>query len=333
MDKLRKIINFENLSESEMMEVASNMFSGNYNEAQLSSLLTALKMKGESVDELTGLARVMKSHALKIPTSLTDAMDNCGTGGDYSDSFNISTTSAFVLAAGGINMAKHGNRSISSKSGSADVLEELGINLQLAPERLAQVLEEIGIVFLFATSLHPHMKKIMPVRKNLALPTIMNLTGPLINPVDLDCQLLGTSRPDFIEETAQVLGNLGRRRALVISGANGMDEANLSGVNNYALLDQGKVSLGTFSAQDLAMEEIPLAAIRGGDARENARILMDVLEGKQSAYLEITALNAGLGFFTNGRVATIKEGVDLAKDLIFKGRAMEKLELLKQYQS
>ncbi|WEV45610.1 anthranilate phosphoribosyltransferase [Streptococcaceae bacterium ESL0687] len=333
MDKLRRIINFENLSVAEMMEVASNMFSGNYNEAQLSSLLTALKMKGESVDELTGLAKVMKARATQIPTSLTDAMDNCGTGGDYSDSFNISTTAAFVLAAGGINMAKHGNRSISSKSGSADVLEELGINLELSPERLAQVLEEIGIVFLFATNLHPQMKKIMPVRKNLALPTIMNLTGPLINPVNLDCQLLGTSRPDFIEETAKVLGNLGRRRALVISGAGGMDEANLSGVNNYALLDQGEVSLGSFSAQDLDVEEISLADIRGGDARDNAKILVDVLKGKQSPYLEITALNAGLGFFTNGRVASIKEGVNLAKDLIFQGRAMEKLELLKKYQS
>lgn len=329
---LDKISRFENLTFEEMEEVADNIFSGLYSQGQIIAFLTALKMKGETVDEVTGLAKTMADKTVFVPTSVTDAMDNCGTGGDGSQSFNISTTTAFVLSAGGINVAKHGNRSISSKSGSADVLEKLGINLSLPAEKLAQVLEEIGIVFLFAQNLHPKMKEVMPARLELGIPTIMNLIGPLINPVNLESQLLGTSKPEILEQTAQVLNKLGRKRALVISGANGMDEASLFGVNKYAFLEKGRVSVKEFSASDIGLKEINPDDIRGGDAKENAEILLGVLHGEDSAYLETTVLNAGLGFYANGKVDSIEEGCTMARDLIKSGKALEKLELLQEYQ-
>ncbi|WP_241209388.1 anthranilate phosphoribosyltransferase, partial [Streptococcus sp. DD11] len=271
-------------------------------------------------------------HAQHIPTSIANAMDNCGTGGDRSFSFNVSTTAAFVLAGGGIPMAKHGNRSISSKSGSADVLEALGINLDLAPNQLAQVLEEAGIVFLFAKNMHPAMKYIMPARLSLGIPTIMNLTGPLIHPMALETQLLGTSRPDMLESTAQVLKNMGRKRALVVSGPDGLDEAGLSGPTQYALLEKGRIQLASFTPEDVGMARLPLEAVRGGDAQENAAILLSVLQNQAGPCLEMTVLNAGLGFYANGKTASIKEGIALAREVLASGAAYEKLKKLQEYQ-
>ena len=259
-------------------------------------------------------------------------MDNCGTGGDRSFSFNISTTAAFVLAAGGVNMAKHGNRSITSKSGSADVLEALGINLYLPAEKLAQVFDKVGLVFLFAQNLHPAMKYFTQVRRQLEIPTIMNLTGPLINPIPLDTQLLGTSRPDLLELTANVLKGLGRKRALVITGEGGMDEATPFGLNHYALLENGEVTLHKFRAADVGMSEVALNDIRGGEAPENAEILKNVLENCSSAFLETTVLNAGLGFYANGKVDSIKSGIELAREVIAQGAALEKLHELQAEQ-
>lgn len=202
---IEKLAKFENLSGVEMTDVIERIVTGRVTEAQIASLLLALKMKGETPEERTAIAQVMRGHAQHIPTEIHDAMDNCGTGGDKSFSFNISTTAAFVLAGGGVHMAKHGNRSISSKSGSADVLEALGINLDLKPAELGKVFDKTGIVFLFAKNMHPAMKYIMPARLELGIPTIMNLTGPLIHPMALETQLLGISRPELLESTAQVL--------------------------------------------------------------------------------------------------------------------------------
>ncbi|URZ88055.1 anthranilate phosphoribosyltransferase [Floricoccus penangensis] len=329
---LDKIVRFQDLSEAEMMDLTKNLFSGQYSEGQITAFLMGLKMKGETVDEVTGFARVMASCANNVPTSVTDAMDNCGTGGDKSGTFNISTTAAFVLAGGGINVAKHGSRSVSSKSGSADVLEELGINLSLSPEKLGKVLEDIGIVFLFAEALHPKLEEVLPACIELGMPTVVNLAGTLINPVKIDTQLLGTSRSDFIEQSAKILRNLGRRRALVITGENNMDEASLFGINRYALLENGEVSLGEFTASDVGMEEVTLQDIQAGDVKENAKIILDVLEGNPSPYLETTILNAGLGFFANGKVDSIKEGCELAREVIMSGKALKKLRLLQEKQ-
>ena len=236
-ENLVKLMNREHLTRYEINQLANAMFNGELTDSQLSAILIALAMKGETVDEMTGIVEVVREKALDIPTTITTAMDNCGTGGDLSFSFNVSTTAAFVLAAGGVKMAKHGNRSISSKSGSADVLEALGINLYHTPEELSDIFDQTGLIFLFAQHVHPNMRYVMPVRRELEVRTILNLIGPFTNPVDLDTQLLGTSRPDLLETTAQVLKSLGRRRAVVVTGPDGMDEASLDGVDHYALLD------------------------------------------------------------------------------------------------
>jgi anthranilate phosphoribosyltransferase len=331
-NELEKVMSGRDMTENEMNMLANSIIQGELSEVQIASFLISLKMKGESESELAGLARALQRAAVTIPTTIVDAMDNCGTGGDRSFSFNISTTSAFVLAAGGVHMAKHGNRSITSKSGSADVLEALGINLYLPAEKLAQVFDQVGLVFLFAQNLHPAMKYFTPVRRQLEIPTIMNLIGPLINPISLDTQLLGTSRPDLLEHTANVLKALGRRRALVVTGPNNMDEAALFGENQYALLENGLVTTGTFTAKDLGMREVQLNEIRGGEAPENAKILISVLENEASPFLETTVLNAGLGFFANGKVNSIKDGIALAREVIRSGAALAKLKQLQETQ-
>ena len=322
----------QNLTEEEMAAVVEKIATGQVSQAQVAAFLLGLKIKGESPEELTGLAKVMQAKALEIPTQVRDAMDNCGPGGDQSNSFNISTTSAFVLAAGGIQMAKHGNRSISSKSGSADVLEVLGINLDMKPEDLGRVFDQTGMVFLFAKNLHPAMKYIMPARLELGVPTIMNLTGPLINPVPLKTQLLGTSRPDLLKMTAQTLQNMGRERAVVITGPNQMDEAALHGRNQLALLEKGHISLHHFEAQDLGLTAYGLHDIRGGDAQYNAQILEAVLQNQPGPYLETVVLNAGLGFFANGKVDRIEDGIRLAREVIASGAALQKLRDLQEAQ-
>ena len=322
----------QNLTEEEMAAVVEKIATGQVSQAQVAAFLLGLKIKGESPAELTGLAKVMQAKALEIPTQVRDAMDNCGTGGDQSNSFNISTTAAFVLAAGGIQMAKHGNRSISSKSGSADVLEVLGINLDMKPEDLGRVFDQTGMVFLFAKNLHPAMKYIMPARLELGVPTIMNLTGPLINPVPLKTQLLGTSRPDLLEMTAQTLRNMGRERAIVITGPNQMDEAALHGRNQLALLEKGHISLHHFEAKDLGLTAYGLEDIRGGDAQYNAQILEAVLQNQPGPYLETVVLNAGLGFFANGKVDRIEDGIRLAREVIASGAALQKLRDLQEAQ-
>ncbi|MGO3372267.1 anthranilate phosphoribosyltransferase [Pseudolactococcus laudensis] len=325
-ENLVKLMNRENLSRYEVNQMANAMFNGELTDSQLSAILIALAMKGETVDEMAGIVDVVRDKALHIPTTVTAAMDNCGTGGDLSFSFNVSTTSAFVLAAGGVKMAKHGNRSISSKSGSADVLEALGINLYHTPDELAEIFDQTGLVFLFAQHVHPNMRYVMPVRRELEVRTVLNLIGPFTNPVDLDTQLLGTSRPDLLTTTAEVLKSLGRRRAVVVSGPNNMDEASLDGVNRYALLDEtGEITVHEFDHESLGMPRVTLQEIRGGEGKENAVILKSVLNNEPSPFLEVTVLNAGLGFFANGCVESVAEGVAKARDVIASGAAMAKL--------
>ncbi|MDR0199810.1 MAG: anthranilate phosphoribosyltransferase [Streptococcaceae bacterium] len=331
-NELEKVMANRDMTENEMNMLANSIIQGELTEVQIAAFLVALKMKGESSSELTGLARALQRAAVSIPTTIVDAMDNCGTGGDRSFSFNISTTAAFILAAGGVHMAKHGNRSITSKSGSADVLEALGINLYLPAEKLAEVFDKTGIVFLFAQNLHPAMKYFTPVRRQLEIPTIMNLTGPFINPIPLETQLLGTSRPDLLQTTAEVLKGLGRKRAVVITGENNVDEATLFGTNHYTLLDNGEITQGSFTAADLGMDEVSLNDIRGGEAPENAKILEDVLKGVAGPCLETAVLNAGLGFWANGKVSDIKAGVSLAREVIASGAAEAKLRALQESQ-
>ncbi|WP_067842235.1 anthranilate phosphoribosyltransferase [Amphibacillus sediminis] len=330
---LEKVIAHQALTVEEMEQASQLLFNPETPEPQIAAFLTALSMKGETVDEITGLVRVIRRQALSVPEVVTDAIDNCGTGGDGSHSFNISTTSAFVLAGAGLTVAKHGNRSVSSKTGSADVLEALGVELSATPEQMSELLKDNGIAFLFAQHVHPAMKQIMKVRRGLGIPTIFNLIGPLTNPVDLTTQLLGIYRRELLEQMANVLHQLGRKRALIINGAGYMDEASLAGENHCVLLDRGEVMQFTLNPEDVGLTPVENEAIRGGDAVENARLLKSVLKGELGPHRDTVLLNAGLGIFASGKVNSVQEGVELARESIDSGAALRKLEFLIDYSS
>ncbi|WP_274641555.1 anthranilate phosphoribosyltransferase [Streptococcus equinus] len=326
------IANREDLSEEEVEHLFDEILNNDISESEIAAFLMGLKVKGETPSEITGIVRALKNHAVLLPREFDDAMCNCGTGGDQSYSFNISTTASFVLAAGGIRVAKAGNRSVSSKSGSADVLEVLGINISATPATLSRALDEVGLAFIFAQSMHPAMRFIGPARKVLGIPTIMNIVGPLANPVDLETQLMGLYRVDLQETAAKVMQKLGRKRALIITGPNNMDEAALYGENTYTLLENDRISQHSFTYQDLGMPRVELSDIVGGDAKQNAEILLSVLENQASPYLETTVLNAGLGFYANGKVDNLADGVELARQLIADGSALAKLRQLQEVQ-
>ena len=321
----------EHLTFQEMVEAAKVVFHDDTALEKIERFLIALSAKGETAAEIAGLATVMRSHAVAIEAPEGLYIDNCGTGGDGLQSFNISTTSAFVLAGAGLPVAKHGNRKISSLTGSSDVLEELGIGLLSSPEQTAALLQQHGIAFLHAPNLHPKLGRIGEVRRKIGKPTIFNLVGPLTNPIPLRTQFVGISRPQLTTDYAQVLHILGRKRAVVVSGTAGMDEASLAGENTFVLLDQGDLIPFKLRAEDVGLTPQPLEAIRGGDPAENAQILRDVLDGKSGAYLDTVLLNAGIALFAYGKVDTMKAGIELARESITSGRAKGKLEALIQY--
>jgi anthranilate phosphoribosyltransferase len=323
-----KVYQQEHLTHEEASCIAELMFEGKLTDSQIAAFLTALKCKGETAAEMAGIAQTIQQKALSIECQQENVMDNCGTGGDQSGSFNISTTAAFVLAAGGVTVAKHGNRSISSKSGSADIFEYLGVEIKLTSEKISFLLNEVGLAFLFAPHMHPKMNYVMNVRKELGTPTILNLIGPLTNPVALTSQLMGTYRRDLLEETAETLGHLGRRRAVVVNGFGGVDEATLAGTTHFALLEDQTITMHQFEPEELGFKRLPLAAIQGGNAKQNTEILLSVLKNQASPYLDTVVLNAALGFFSNGKVATLKDGVVLAKECLDSGAALAKLEQL-----
>lgn len=273
----------------------------------------------------------MRSFASNVPVKEGRYMDNCGTGGDGLHTFNISTASAFVLAGAGVKIAKHGNRKISSSSGSSDVLEALGIHTEMTIPQTVELLEKEGVSFLYAPNVHPKLRRIGEVRRSLGRPTIFNLVGPLTNPVALSTQFTGINRPQFVMEYASVLQMLGRERAIVVSGPQGLDEASLAGQNTLVLLDKGDLIPFSLTAEDVGLRSAPLEAIRGGNADENAVIMKNLLAGEQSAYLDTVLINAGIGLFAHGHAETIKEGVAMAKDSIGSGRALQKLETVVAY--
>ncbi|PFA70750.1 anthranilate phosphoribosyltransferase [Bacillus sp. AFS015802] len=328
---LQTLSNGHSLERDEMRRAAQELLLDETTESQIACFLTLLKMKGETVDEMTALVEVLREKAMPITSNLSGVLDNCGTGGDGSQSFNISTTSAFVLAGAGVKVAKHGNRSISSKTGSADVLEKLGVSLDFQAKEVESLLNETNIAFLYAPHIHSGLKKIMSVRKELKIPTIFNLIGPLTNPVQLDTQLVGVYRRDKLETMAKVLHELGRKRAIVLNGADHMDEASLAGENHLVLLENGKISSFTLSGEEVGLPSYSLQEIRGGDARDNARILQDVLQGKEGSYMDTVLFNAGIALFAHGKASTFSEGVKLARESIESGRAKGALTSLVHY--
>lgn len=328
---LEKLISRKDLSMEEMKNATNYCFNENITDTEIAAFLTALRAKGETADEIAGIVEVIRSQSPLTSMDLPNMMDNCGTGGDKSYSFNISTTAAFVIAGAGITVAKHGNRSISSKTGSADVLEHLGVSLSFSHDHIEEMLQENKIAFLFAPHVHEKLKHFMKVRQELGLPTIFNAIGPLTNPAPLDSQFLGVYRRDMIPMMADALKKLGRRRAIVVNGAGFMDEASLAGENHLILLDEGKQTPFTLHPEEIGLPVYDNDKIRGGSAKDNAAILLHVLNGNAGPYLDTVLLNAGLGIYANGAAHTIQEGIDRARESINSGAALERLQQLVAY--
>jgi len=320
-----------NLTYDEMLQAAELIFNEETPKDAIADLLIALSNKGETTEEIAALATVMKSYALPLDLAEGNYLDNCGTGGDGLKSFNISTTAAFVLAAADVSIVKHGNRKISSASGSSDVLQALGIHTDFTIEDSIDLLKKEGITFLYAPNVHPRLKRIGEVRRSIGKPTIFNMVGPLTNPANLTTQLVGINRPEFVGNYAEVLRILGRKRAVVVSGTQGMDEASLTSDNTFALLENGEIQSFTVDIEALGLTPAPVTALRGGVPEENATILRDLLNGKQSAYFDAVLLNAGLALFAYGKASSIQDGVELARESILSGKALAKLEAVVEY--
>lgn len=330
-DFLQKLIDQEDLTTEEMIEATTRCFHDDITDTEIAAFLTALRMKGETPSEITGIAQVIRDKSDMSTIQLSNVMDNCGTGGDRSNSFNISTTSSFVLAGAGITVAKHGNRSVSSKTGSADVLEKLGVSLTFSKEHTERLLKENNITFLFAPHVHAKLRPFMKVRQQLGLPTIFNLIGPLTNPIELDSQLMGVYQRDKLKTIAQALHQLGRKRAVVVNGAGYMDEASLAGDNHLVLLEDGQFTEIVLHPSDVGLPTYDNSEIVGGNVEQNAEILLSVLNNEPSAYLDTVLLNGGLGLFANGVATTIQDGVEMAREIIRSGNALKRLEGLVEY--
>ncbi|MFZ4814369.1 MAG: anthranilate phosphoribosyltransferase [Phototrophicaceae bacterium] len=319
---------FGHLQADEAEAVMNQIMAGNATESQIAAYLMALRMKGETPGEIVGSARAMRQQAHRVPTlySPDDLLDTCGTGGDKSGTFNISTTVAFVAAAVGVPVAKHGNRAASSKAGSADVLEALGVNINLSAEQVGQCVDQIGIGFLFARTLHPAMKYVAAPRRDMAIRTIFNILGPLTNPAGAKRQLMGVFSADLTPLLAHVLGELGAISAMVVSGYGGLDELTTTGENTISHYQNGKVDTYDLDPQSFGFSAAPIADLLGGTAEENAAILRGILDGSISgAKRDVVLLNAGAALVVAGKAQDIPNGIQLADDAINSGAALGKL--------
>jgi len=327
-EAIARLVEKVSLSSEEAEVVMQEIMLGEATPSQISAFLTALRMKGETPEEIAGCARAMRAHATKVVTSQSPLMDTCGTGGDGISTFNISTVVAFVIAGAGVAVAKHGNRSVSSRCGSADVLETLGVRIDLGPEEIGRCLDEIGIGFLFAPRLHPAMKHALPSRREIGIRTIFNVLGPLTNPASASIQLLGVYDPELTETMTEVLSLLGSYRVLVVHGADGLDELSTTGINKVTQLHNGQITTYHLDPQQLGLPSAELAHLRGGLPEENARIVRVLLQGEKGAKRDIVLLNAAAGLLAAERVADFEEGLTLAAESIDSGRALNKLEQL-----
>ena len=317
---LKKITEGNNLTAEEAGESMREIMTGEAGEVLTGAYITALAMKGESVEEIVASAKVMRSVAVRVDLG-ADCIDIVGTGGDGSNSFNISTCSSFVVAAGGVPVAKHGNGSVSSKCGSADILASLGVNAKISPELTAEIFKECGYAFLHAQVYHPAMRFVTPVRRQLGLRTIFNLLGPLANPAGAKFQLLGVCKRELVTPLATVLGQLGTRRVMAVYGGDRLDEISLSSTNYCCSVIDGKVEEFELTAADFGLEKLHKSDIVGGLPDENAEIFRHVLRGEDSPYLSEVLANSATAFLTAGRVKTPKEGVALARETISSGKA------------
>lgn len=329
-EAIYKLINGKDLTFEEAKSVMEEMMDGTATQAQMGAFLTGLRMQGETIEEITAFATVMREKGIKIQPQ-REVIDIVGTGGDEVGTFNISTTSAFVVAAGKVPVAKHGNRSVSSKSGAADVLEELGVNLMLTPAQNEEILNKIGICFMFAPVYHSSMKYAAPVRKELGIRTVFNILGPLSNPAAATMQLLGVYDPKLAKPLAKVLANLGVTRGVVVCGKDGLDEITLTGETTVYEIRDGEITNYVIKPEDFGLKSCDLLELIGGTPKENAKITEDILLGKEMGpKRDVILMNAGMCLYLGIDGITLKQGVEMAAEIIESKKAYDKfLEFIK----
>ncbi len=326
---LHRIISGHDLSRDEMESLVGRLMDGELDEPVKAGLLVGLAVKGESVGEIAGAAAAMRRRVIAIPHGIEGVVDTCGTGGDGKGTFNVSTAAALIAAAAGVPVAKHGNRSVSSRSGSADVLEALGVPIEGDADRAGRTLETIGIAFLFAPRLHPAVKEVMPVRRSLGVRTLFNVLGPLTNPAGAPRQLLGVYAPRLVELLAGVLLELGSEHALVVHGADGLDEITTTGETEVAEVRAGAVGRQVLTPEQFGLPRVSLEELAGGDPAANARLMLAVLAGEPGPLLDVSLLNAGAAIYVGGLVPSIADGVERAREAVASGAAARKLDQLR----
>jgi anthranilate phosphoribosyltransferase len=339
VEAIRSAVEGVHLDRAGAESVMETIMSGGATDAQIASFLTALRMKGETVDELIGFARVIRTKATPVRpqgevvaalsgTEREMLVDTCGTGGDAAGTFNISTATAFVLAGAGVRVAKHGNRSVTSLCGSADVVEALGVRIDLPPDGVARCIDEVGIGFLYAPLLHSAMRYVMLARREMKIRTVFNLLGPLCNPAGASAQVLGVYNEKLTEMMARVLAELGARRALVVHGSDGLDEITITAETKISEIRDGQIRTYYVAPEDFGIARASLDALRGGDAPRNAEIILEILSGQQGPRRDIVLLNAAAGLVAGGKAQTIRDGVRLASESLQSGAARERLDRL-----
>jgi len=330
-EAIAKVTANRNLTEAEAETAMREIMQGEATDAQIAAYITGLRMKGETVEEITGSARVMREKAVHVKLNAPFQVDTCGTGGDMSHTFNISTTAAFVVASAGVAVAKHGNRSVSSKSGSADVLQALGINIEIPSHRVEECLSEVGIAFLFAPLMHQAMKFAIGPRREIGIRTVFNLLGPLTNPAGVTSQIMGVYSADLTGMLARVLGNLGSTHAYVVHGMDGLDEITTTDRTKVSELRDGEVNDYFIHPSDFDLPAGTPADLKGGDAKANAVLTLEVLKGEKGPKRDIVVLNAAAGLAAAGKAKDIRDGVRIAAESIDSGAALKKLEELKKF--
>ena len=314
-----------NLSKQQAYECMNEIMAGEASQIQMASYLTSLSLKGETIDEITGSAGGMREHCIKILND-EDVLEIVGTGGDHSNSFNISTTSSLVIAASGIKVAKHGNRAASSKCGAADVLEALGVKIDISPKQSADLLKQIDICFLFAQNYHIAMKYVAPVRKELGIRTVFNILGPLTNPAGASMQIMGVYDATLVEPLARVLNNLGVKRAMVVYGEDGLDEISLSSSTQICEIHDGHYTCYKITPEQFGFERCLKEELVGVTPQENAKITLDILKGQKGPQRDAVLMNAGAAIYIGGKAQDLQEGIAIARQMIDEGKALKKLE-------
>ncbi|HIH43004.1 TPA: anthranilate phosphoribosyltransferase [Candidatus Woesearchaeota archaeon] len=327
-ETIQKLIEKRDLTKEETEQAMLEIMEGKLSDAEIAEFLVALKEKGESIEEITACAKIMREKSVKI--KVENCIDMCGTGGDKSNTFNISTAASFIVASAGITVAKHGNKSVSSKCGSADVLQELGVNINLAPKLVEQCINKIGIGFIFAPNFHPAMKYVANARKQLGVRTVFNILGPMTNPASPKAQVVGVFDANLTEVYATVLQNLGLERALVVNGS-GLDEITLHDRTKITELREGKINTYYLTPKELGFKRQDLAEIKTDSVKENAEIIRNILDGKNCPHTNFAVVNTAAGIYVAGKASSIKEGIEIARQSIASGKAREKLMQLRDF--